>query len=650
MVVDLSRFHQTFFEESLEALVAMESGLLELESGSDDPEKLNAVFRAAHSIKGGAGTFGFTKLAELTHALETILDRARTDRAALSAGAMSTLLGAVDHLGQTIHATKDNRELDLDAHHGVIAQLEQLLKGGATAPVVASVSPSPVSQLQRWKIVFRPEPQILQQGNDVALILRELSRLGPTVVRTDLGKLPMIDAIDPELCYLSFTIELETSEGEGAIREVFEWVVDDCKLELAVLPRPAAAAAPVSAAKKDLRAPNTADAGSIRVSTEKIDALINIVGELVITQSMLGQLNGHIDDNRALQKLRAGFGQLERNTRLLQEAVMRIRMVPISTAFQRFSRMTRDLGESLGKKVELRMSGEQTELDKTVMEKIADPLVHLVRNAIDHGLESPEARRAAKKSETGVVSLDASHKGGSILIEVSDDGAGLDADRIRAKAIALGLIDREIPLSDEQVHQLIFEAGLSTAKSVTDVSGRGVGMDVVRKNIKDLGGVIEVRTKKGRGTTFVIRLPLTLAIVDGQLVRVGDDMYVVPLVSIVESVLVQSHLESRIADRARLYSLRGEYLRMLSLREVFSKSENESAERERLLVVVEADGKRAGILVDELLGQQQVVIKSLEANFRPVEGISGATILGDGRVALILDVLGLIQLAQERKQ
>lgn len=387
---------------------------------------------------------------------------------------------------------------------------------------------------------------------------------------------------------------------------------------------------------------------SIRVSIDKVDELINTVGELVITQSMLGQF-GEVENltNDHLEKLRDGLVQLERNTREIQESVMRIRMLPISFAFQRFPRLVHDLSSQLNKKVELKMSGEQTELDKTVMEKVGDPLVHLVRNSMDHGIESPDKRIAAGKPETGIVHLNAYHQGGNIVIEISDDGGGLNTEKILAKAKSSGLVNNEDSLTEEQVHDLVFQPGFSTADQVSDVSGRGVGMDVVRRNIRSLGGTVDVRSKEGEGSTFTIRLPLTLAILDGQLISVGKEIYIVPLVSIVESVQVNKDKVNVISGRGEVYKLRDDYIPIVRLHHVFGLQADSTTLDKGLLVVVEAEGKKVAMFVDDLLAQQQVVIKSLETNYKKVEGLSGATILGDGTVALILDVVGLFDLSKK---
>ncbi len=413
-------------------------------------------------------------------------------------------------------------------------------------------------------------------------------------------------------------------------------------------PSPAAAAPagqPAPAKTTTRSAPASEASSSIRVSTDKVDALINIVGELVITQSMLSQL-GEEFDMAKLDKLRDGLAQLERNTRELQENVMRIRMLPISFVFSRFPRMVHDLSSKLGKQVELKLSGEQTELDKTVMEKIGDPMVHLVRNALDHGVEMPDVRKAKGKPPVGQVKLNAYHMGGNIVIEITDDGAGLDKEKIMRKAREKGVIQAGEELSEEQIHDLIFHPGFSTADQVSDVSGRGVGMDVVKKNIKSLGGSVEIRSELGVGSTFIIRLPLTLAILDGQLIRVKEQTYIVPLVSIIESIQVTCDQVNNVAATGDVFKLRDEYIPIVKLYQLFGMREDYMRLEEGLLVVVEGEGKKVGLFVDDLLGQQQVVIKSLESNFKRVEGVSGATILGDGTVALILDISGIIHLSK----
>jgi two-component system chemotaxis sensor kinase CheA len=404
---------------------------------------------------------------------------------------------------------------------------------------------------------------------------------------------------------------------------------------------------PAKAAGGEAQKAGGSEHSSIRVSIEKIDELINTVGELVITQAMLSELGRKLEGPVA-EPFRSGLNQLERNMRELQESVMRVRMLPISFTFSRFPRMVRDLAQRLGKQIELKMTGEHTELDKTVLEKIGDPLVHLVRNSVDHGIEPTEKRIAAGKPAVGVVHLDACHRGGNIAVEIRDDGGGLDKSRILAKAKSRGLVGANDVLTDEQIHELIFLPGFSTAEKTTDVSGRGVGMDVVRRNVKELGGKIEIHSELGKGSRFIITLPLTLAIVDGQSVSVGGETYIVPLTSIIESLQLQSQMVSKLSGRGEVFSFRGDYLPIVRLHDIFGVTPKARALHEGLIVVAEGDGRRIGLFVDELLGQQQVVIKSMEANYGPIDGVAGATILGDGSVALILDLPGLIRVASRR--
>jgi len=485
--------------------------------------------------------------------------------------------------------------------------------------------------------------------------------------------LPSLDAFEEEDFYLSWEVFLHTMVDRPVIDEIFEWVEDEC--DIAIVPIVSevaveAAAEPVApvtpaqsaaeaaeikvspikpAAKAAAKKSSTASkgGGSIRVDTAKIDSLINMVGELVITQSMLGMLGEDFDMSR-VEKLNEGLSQLERHTRELQESVMQIRMLPISFTFSRFPRLVHDLSLKMGKKIDLKMIGEDTEVDKTVIEKIGDPLVHLVRNSLDHGIEMPEDRVAAGKPETGTIKLIASHKGGNIVIEIHDDGKGLDRDRILSKAIEKGVISDAVNMSDKQIYELIFEPGFSTADQISDVSGRGVGMDVVRRNIYELGGGIEIDSNPGQGSAIIIRLPLTLAILDGQSIRVGDETYIVPLVSIIESIQVKPEMVNMVAGKGETFKLRDEYLPVLRMHEVFGIPNPKSTRLEDgLLVVVEGDGGKCGLFVDELLGQHQVVIKSLETNYGKVEGASGATILGDGSVALILDVPDMMRLSRK---
>jgi len=439
------------------------------------------------------------------------------------------------------------------------------------------------------------------------------------------------------------------AESSISVAQQAEAAVEPSPTPQAVVTSPAVNAPAQQQTKKTPEASATVkkSSGSIRVEIDKIDSLINMVGELVITQSMLS-LVGEDFSVEKLERLQLGLAQLERHSRTLQESVMRIRMLPISSVFNRFPRLVRDLSKQLGKDIELKISGENTELDKTVIEQIGDPLVHLVRNSLDHGIEVPSLRIAGGKAATGLIHLNAYHKGGSIVIEITDDGAGLNAKKILEKAIERGVVNEGDVLSDGQIYELIMLPGFSTAEKITDVSGRGVGMDVVRKNIQSLGGTIGIASELGAGSTITITLPLTLAILDGQSVSVGDENYIVPIMSIVESTQVNPEFVSNVTGQGEVLRLRNEYIPIIRLASVFGVESARFAQLEQgLLVIVENGGSKCGLFVDELLGQQQVVIKSLETNFKRMQGLSGATILGDGSVAFILDIPGIVELAGE---
>jgi two-component system chemotaxis sensor kinase CheA len=649
MSMDVTRFYKTFFEESFEGIEAMEAGLLLLDS-SPDPETVNTVFRAAHSIKGNSGSLGFSDLAGYTHLLETLLEEMRAGTRVSTSANIRILLDSVDCLREMLEAKRDGNPLNPHRIEETTRHLRELLATASEPAAKVPSAPGPgAPDSAVWRILFRPYLHLFRTGNDPARILRELARLGDLQVEANCSQLPPLSAIDPENCHLSWNLSLTGSVDEVQIREVFDWVESDCELliEKEVPPAQSASVSVLAAGAPAPKLAKVADAASIRVGTDKVDALINLVGELVITQSMLSCF-GEQFDMSMIDKLRDGLAQLARNTRELQETVLKIRMLPISFTFNRFPRLVHDLSAKLDKKIVLKLTGEQTELDKTVLEKISDPLVHLLRNSIDHGIEAPEARRAAGKPETGTIHLHAAHQGGSIVIEVRDDGAGLNTARILDKACQLGLAAPGEHLSGEQIHDLIFAPGFSTAHEVTDVSGRGVGMDVVRRNIKELGGNIEIHTQPGKGTTFRIRLPLTLAILDGQLARVAGQTYVIPLVSIVESLQINRSQVSSVAGGLELYRLRDQYIPIVRLSNIFNLQPVVTHLEEGLLVVIEAEGQQAGLFVDDLLAQQQVVIKSLESNFRRVDGVSGATILGDGTVSIILDVVGILRIARSR--
>ncbi len=694
MSIDMAQFHQVFFEESFEGLDAMESGLLNLDMGDVDSEEINTIFRAAHSIKGGSGTFGFTSVSDFTHVMETLLDEMRDGRRKITQVALDVLLGSVDCLREMLTAIQDEDDVNesrvaehkqaLDTELNGDAAVSTETKEEATSEQENVDSASENAGQQGWQIAFSPHSHLLKTGNDPVRMFRELKELGELKVTVDLQGMPGLYDLDPEDCHLSWNLKVKGTIGRDEIDDIFDWVEDDCDMAIQSLdndktevnqtadniaakessPEPEVVAEKTTAevvsitkaeqtdtkaskAKAEKKDNKPKGSSSIRVDTAKIDTLINMVGELVITQSMLSLVGEDFAPNK-IEQLKNGITQLGRHTRELQESVMNIRMLPISFVFSRFPRLVHDLSTKLNKKIELKLSGENTEVDKTVIELISDPLVHLVRNSLDHGIEMPEDRVTAGKSETGTINLNAYHRGGNIVIEVIDDGKGLNKEVLRNKAIEKGLIEADTILTDKQTFELIFHAGFSTAEKLTDVSGRGVGMDVVRKNIQALGGNIEIDSELGKGSTIAIHLPLTLAILDGQSIAVGDERFIVPLVSIIETVNINEGMINRVAGKGETFRLRDEYLPVVRMHEIFSvESAKATRLTEGLIVVVDGQGMRCGLFIDDLLGQQQVVIKSLEANYRRVEGVSGATILGDGSVALILDIPGLVRLSNQ---
>lgn len=682
MSVDLSQFIPSFLEECFEGLELMETSLLNLEQGDD--ETINSIFRAAHSIKGGAGTFGFEHVTEFTHLVETLLDEMRDGRRAIESNDVELLLESVDCMRMMIEAIRDDGSYDQKKIDETYKQLEIALDQTQSANDAAKEqddfgSSTTENADATWTITFVPEHHLVQTGNDPILLFKALADLGEVSVSANCKELPPITEIDSEELYLSWQLTLLSSWAtEQDIREVFEWVEDECQLEITQAsnsPKKSgdirveaeqktsteqsmeSTAPPTNTIEKANSEKETSatksskaksEGGSIRVGVDKVDSLINLVGELVITQSMLSELGNDFNISK-VERLTSGLEQLLQNTKELQESVMRIRMLPISFAFNRFPRVIHDLSKKTGKDIELVLKGEQTELDKTVMEQISDPLVHLVRNAVDHGIEPADVRVAKGKSEKGTIILNAYHQGGSIVIEIRDDGGGINREAVFNKALEKGIVDSSTTLTDSQVFELIFEPGFSTAKEVSDISGRGVGMDVVKRNIQALGGRIQVESEIDVGSTFRVNLPLTLAILDGQLIRVGSETYIIPLITIVESLQVKPEHINRVSGDMVLYRLREDNVPVIPVFKLFNLSAEHEAIENSLLVVVEADGLKVGLMVDDLLAQQQVVIKSLKDNYHDVEGISGATILGDGSVAMILDVPGIIQMAIGKK-
>ncbi len=613
MTIDMSQFYQVFFEESADLLKEMERLLLELDVVEPAKDDLNAIFRTAHSIKGGSATFGFNEITETTHILESLLDKLRNDELPLLREMVDVFLAAVDVIKMQLAGRQFGAEVDEQAVKDICARLAALAAGKALeAPAAAAPAPA-------GGPAPRPEVEVLvdPQPEKLYAILT--------------GAAPAASA-------------QAKPAAEGEAYGLFTEAAPATPPAPAQNPGRRASDAPGEGkAKGGRRAGDHADgeATSIRVGVEKVDQLINLVGELVITQAMLAQQASRLDPV-AYERLRTGLGQLEHNTRDLQESVMSIRMMPISFVFSRFPRVVRDLAGKLDKEVELKTVGEGTELDKGLIEKIADPLNHLVRNSLDHGIESPQKRLAAGKPATGTITLRAFHQGGNIVIEVADDGAGLNREKILAKARERGLAVNDA-MSDQEVWQLIFEAGFSTADVVTAVSGRGVGMDVVRRNVHAMGGRIEIESVLGVGTRIAIRLPLTLAILDGMSVSVGEETFIVPLTFIVESLQAASRDIKTIAGKGTVVHVRGEYLPVVALHEILNLKSRVAGYEQGIMVIVESEGAKSAVFVDDLLGQHQVVIKSLETNYRKVHGVSGATIMGDGRVALILDVEALVR-------
>jgi two-component system chemotaxis sensor kinase CheA len=706
MTIDISQFFQVFFDEAEELLAEKERLLLAVDITKPDAEDLNAIFRTAHSIKGGASTFGLNDMTEVTHILENLLDRIRKGEMALTSEHVDAFLAAKDILKMQLDGHRNGAPVDQDAVANVRMMLQSLSQEevapahhNAPSFVESTVKAANLGEGgRRYRIEL---PKVEQR--DVNALAAELGLLGRISVSPLPGERSAItvtttESLDSIIAICSFVLnpedlkiseapplskeqeaielaeraKIENDQGYGFFDPLDPKEAQDIKDEergygffqpieqiraVAVQAAPSAAAAArieedafekKAVAKKEDKgnamAPG-AESSSIRVSIEKVDQLINLIGELVITQAMIEQRSDNLDP-MVHERLLNSIGQLTRNTRDLQEAVMSIRMMPMDFVFSRFPRMVRDLAAKLGKKIDFITHGASTELDKGLIERIVDPLTHLVRNSIDHGVEMPAARVAAGKSETGRLFLSAGHQGGNIVIEVSDDGGGLNRERILAKAAQNGLPVSD-NMSDADVWQLIFAPGFSTAETITDVSGRGVGMDVVKRNIAAMGGSVDIRSAKGYGTTISISLPLTLAILDGMSIRVGEEVYILPLGFVVESLQPAPEDIKEISGKGRVIKVRGDYLPLIPLYQMFDIVPRHTNPCEGIIVILEAEGRKAGLFVDELVGQQQVVVKNLESNYRKVTGISGATILGDGGVSLILDVSALMRSSRQ---
>ncbi|MDB5765721.1 MAG: cheA2 [Collimonas fungivorans] len=657
--MDITEFYQTFFEEADELLAEMEQLLLGLDMDAPDSEHLNAIFRAAHSIKGGAATFGFVALTDTTHLLENLLDRARHQEIRLRKEMIDAFLETKDVLQEQISAYRAGAEPDPDMVARICAVLQQLAQeenagvgGKAAVPASAPVAaPLPaVAGGSQLRVRFSRISE-----SDRKLLSAELENLGEVVAQTQ-GEdsltlwLETSCEADDIIAVCCFIIDIDQIDivQEAAAQPAAEPVAAVAAEPAKVIAIATAAALPKAVAAAAIPATPAAakESSSIRVDVEKVDQIINLVGELVITQSMLAQTAATLDPVLH-ERLLNGMGQLERNARDLQESVMSIRMMQMDYVFSRFPRLVRDLTDKLGKQVQLVTFGKATELDKSLIERIIDPLTHLVRNSLDHGIEKPEQRIAAGKDPVGELLLSAQHQGGNIVIEVSDDGAGLNREKILAKAIQQGMVLSDT-ISDDEVWQLIFAPGFSTAEKITDVSGRGVGMDVVKRNIQEMGGHVEIASRQGNGTTTRIVLPLTLAILDGMSVKVGNEVYILPLNYVIESLQPRAADIHSVSNEEQVLHVRGEYLPLTELHRVFSVADARTDPTQGIVVILHGEGKRFALLVDQLVGQHQVVVKNLETNYRKVPGISAATILGDGSVALIVDV-GALQRAGREK-
>ncbi len=696
---DLQQFKQTYFEESGEFLGVAETGLLRLTPGNADMEEINAIFRAVHSIKGGGGAFGFSDLVAFAHEFETVMDGVRNGTIAITDELVDTLIRSNDVLGQLLAHARDGTRPPAGFAGQIVASLKNFAASAIQedADVEELYAPSPAVTAaatggataadgrRTYSVRFRPKADLLLTGNDPTFMLRALKALGDAEIECDIGGLPTLAHLEPELIYLQWLVTVTTAKNTSDIQDIFEFVSDESLVEIAehsaespasaaskaeAKPPAAAAASKAGAAPPAVYATEAAASATaakptagrssaqsegghanlgnhtIRVDLDKIDRLVNMVGEMVITQAMVAE---HVRDlpQGEFQELLEGLEQLAQHTRELRESVMSIRAQPVGSVFSRMPRLVRELATATGKDVSLVTSGENTEVDKTVVENLVDPLTHMIRNSIDHGLESPDTREATGKPRTGTVHLSAAHRSGRIVIEVADDGKGIDRPRVMQKAVEKGLVQAGATLSDEEIDNLIFLPGFSTADKISNISGRGVGMDVVRRNITSLGGRIGVYSTPGQGSRFILSLPLTLAVLDGMVISVGAERFVLPLTNIIESLRPKIADLHGLVNKCDVMMARGEYIRLVYLHALFGIPGAITDATKGLVVLVETeDGGRLGLVVDEVLGQQQVVIKSLESNYRRLDGVAAATILGDGRVALILDVAGLQEMSQ----
>ncbi len=670
----LEDFKKTFFEESTDLLGMAEMHLMDLSITEPSAESLGAIFRSVHSIKGGAGAFGMERLVKFTHSFEGVLDALRSGKISIDKSRHDLLMKGFDVVSDLVREAKGDVQLPADRESTVLAGLNDWWPqdhggsgGGSAAKPVAA------KKIQKFIVRFKPLRTLYAKANEPLLILRQIKNLGSAIIACTTGGVPTLDRFDPEEAYIGWIIQIETDIGETALMEVFEFVDVDSELSVQLQPEgpqtldhsPFASATPAAASEDahqevtksaDTKAPakdgaakeeKSAAVTSIRVDLDKIDRLVNMVGEIVITQAMVAEQLKQLNiENKSLMN---GLESMQQHTRELQDSVMSIRAQPVKSVFQRMPRLVRELAGTLNKDVRLVTAGENTEVDKTVIEQLSDPLTHMIRNSVDHGIEMPDKREAAGKPREGTILLSAEHRSGRIVIQIVDDGGGINRERVKQKCIEKGLINPDAQLTDEEIDNFIFLPGFSTAEKVSNVSGRGVGMDVVKKNIQALGGRVNVINKPGQGSRFVLSLPLTLAVLDGMVVTVGQERYVLPLTSIIELLRPTPEMISKLVTHGDLIHIRGEYIRLLYVHDIFHIRDAVTNPADALVVLVEVDGgQKVGLVVDEVIGQQQVVIKSLESNYRQIEGVSAATILGDGRVALILDVIGLRQILLDR--
>jgi two-component system chemotaxis sensor kinase CheA len=702
-MASLDDLKKTFFDECDEAMQQIEMGLTDIRSGQGSDETINAVFRGVHSVKGGAGIFGFEQLVGFAHVFETVLDGLRNGSLTATSENLDVLLSASDVLTDLVSMSRSGQAAPAGFGGDCRAALEQIImQGGAGAgedggepapaefegldfvPVSVDLDAPPEDApdgLHTFAISFRPKPEMLKKANEPLYVLRELRKLGELDLVAETDQLPPLGELEADHPYFWWKGTLRTASTRAQIDEVFEFVIGDCDLEIedvtpaaepavaaaaqsaditpqavvaapplaplspSPVSKPVAVGAPAETAEPAAAGRTKPAATTTRIELERIDRVVNMVGELVISQAMLGQIVQDLPEGVA-GRLTQILDEVVHHTRELKDSVMSMRAQPVGSVFQRMPRLVRELATKTHKKVRLEMAGETTEVDRSIIERLGDPLTHIIRNSVDHGIETPAVRAAAGKNEEGVVRLSAEHRGGRIVIEIKDDGAGINSERVLKIAKEKGLVSQDVQLSEDEIGNLIMLPGFSTAETVSDISGRGVGMDVVRSNIQDLGGRISLKSVRGRGMTIQLALPLTLAVMDGMVIKVGQQTYVMPLSAIVECLRPQSSEISNLIGTHGMLQLRGEFVPIVMLGDLLDINSPASKSAERVVIITDAgEGQRFGLVVDELLGHQQVVIKSIEESYGTVPGIAAATILGNGRVAFILDVEKLSDMA-----